>query len=151
MTRTGTDRNPIMAGDDEQPAITALVRLLEQGDGDCLRMVDATGAPVALPPAVLEVLRQAVPILGYRNAVEIGSIGRSLTTHQAADLLVMPHAALLALLDEGAIPSREGTLGVEIALSDLLEYKAHRDAERRAALDELIRLTEEYGLYQIEK
>jgi hypothetical protein len=55
------------------------------------------------------------------------------------------------LLDAGAIPFREGTLGVEIALSDLLEYKARMDAERDAALDELVRLTEEYGLYQIEK
>jgi hypothetical protein len=151
MTDISTDRNPIIAGDDEEPAIEALAKMLKQCEGDCLRLVDATGEPVALPPSVLAVLRQAIGILTYQCAVGIISIGRRLTTHQAADLLVTRHAVLLALLGEGALPFREGALGTEIALSDLLEYKAREDAERRAALDELVRLTEEYGLYQIER
>ncbi len=70
-----------------------------------------------------------------------------LTPKGAADTLNVDLRYLLTLLDAGTIPATgRGTLR-RIRRDDLLAYKARRDTERRDALDELTRLSEETGLY----
>jgi hypothetical protein len=57
---------------------------------------------------------------------------------------------LAGLVDTGTIPSRRRNGRARIRFADLIAYKAARDAERRHALDELTRLSQEWGLYERE-
>ena len=63
-----------------------------------------------------------------------------LTIQEAAELLNVPKQHLFKLLVQGEIP-------FVLCTEDVMAYKARRDAEREAALDELTRLTQEYGGY----
>ena len=63
-----------------------------------------------------------------------------LTIQEAAELLNVPKQYLFKLLDQGEIP-------YVLCVDDVMAYKTRRDTEREAALDELTRLTQEYGGY----
>lgn len=70
-----------------------------------------------------------------------------LTTQQAADILNVSHDYLMGLLDAGALVELPSG-GLDEA--DVLAYKAKRRESRQAALTELTRLTQEWGLYDTE-
>lgn len=76
---------------------------------------------------------------------------KELTVEQAANMLNVPQEYLLKLLEEGIIPSTKVEGQTRIQLDNLLEYKKQEDAERRRALEEMIRLGEEMGLYDKER
>jgi excisionase family DNA binding protein len=76
---------------------------------------------------------------------------KELTVEQAADMLNVPQEYLLKLLEQGKIPFTKSKGETHIQLDDLMEYKEREDAERHQALIDLIRLTEELGLYDKER
>lgn len=71
-----------------------------------------------------------------------------LTLQQAADILNTHDGWIRKLVDEGVLEAvlidREKRLWGE----DVLVYKVVRDARRSDALDDLVRLSEELGLYE---
>ena len=75
---------------------------------------------------------------------------KTLTTEQAADLLNVSESYMIKLLKEGAIPFAKAGEQFHVQLKDLLEYKEQRDLKRRRALEEMVRLGEEMGLYDKE-
>lgn len=75
---------------------------------------------------------------------------KELTVEQAAELLNFPQKYVLKLLEEGTIPFTRVEGEPRIPLHGLLEFKKRDDAERRQALEEMIRLGEEMGLYDDE-
>jgi len=72
-----------------------------------------------------------------------------LTIDEAAELLAARSEFLAQLLDEGQIPSRLVGAGRMVLKSDVLTYKAKRDAERRKILDDLLRAEIEEGLIDL--
>ena len=76
---------------------------------------------------------------------------KDVTIEQAAEILHTPQKYLQKLLDEGEIPFVTVEGQVRIPLDALMEYKKQEDAERHQALIDLIRLTEELGLYDKER
>ena len=76
---------------------------------------------------------------------------KELTVEQAAEILNTSQQYLQKLLDEGQIPFAIVEGQIRIQLDDLMEFKKREDAERHQALIELIRLTEELGLYEKER
>lgn len=73
-----------------------------------------------------------------------------LTTQEAADLLNVSSQYLVRLLDEGKIAyTRTGTHR-RVRIDNVLDYKRQRDRELDKSLDELTRLTEEFGGYDEE-
>ena len=64
------------------------------------------------------------------------------STVQAAEILGMEHSYLLLLLDRDAIPHYEEDGDRRIRTEDLMDFK-----KRRKSLEELVRLSEEMGLY----
>jgi excisionase family DNA binding protein len=71
----------------------------------------------------------------------------TLTTRQAADLLNVSHEYLLQLIEQKKIPYGYVGMYRRLKIKDVLDYKAKKDHDSKEALDELVRLTEEYGGY----
>lgn len=72
---------------------------------------------------------------------------QDLTTQQAAALLGVSRQFFVKLLESGALPFHVSGTHRRVYLKDLLTYKEQRDRERRKALDQMAKETEELGLY----
>lgn len=114
--------------------------------GDSLRLgvgdseVRVTGD---LALAIVDILRMGSQ--GY--AVELQALPAMLTTGQAADLLDVTRPTVVKLVDEGSLPaSRVGTHR-RIPTPDLLAYRERCRMERSKHIDEIIRTSQELGLY----
>ncbi len=108
------------------------------------------GQKLELSSSLLEVLARAAEVLAAGDAVTIVPVGQELTTQQAADLLNISRQYLVRLLDNGELPHTKTGRHRRMRIEDVLSYKAKRDEERLAALQELTELTEELGGYDAE-
>lgn len=114
-------------------------------------LVGPSGQRHRIPESVIHGLARIVEVLARGDALTIVPVGARVTTQQAADLLNVSRQYLVRLLDEGRIPyDRTGTHR-RLKIEDVLAYKQKRDRERDAGLDELTRLTEELGGYDVPK
>jgi excisionase family DNA binding protein len=110
-------------------------------------LLSAGGAPVEMPASVREVLVRVVRELAERNAVSVLPVHAELTTPEAADLLNVSRPYLIGLLDDHVLPcTRTAGQHRRLRLADVLVYKRRRDAERRAALEEMSDEVERLGL-----
>jgi excisionase family DNA binding protein len=141
------DREPVEASDSEVSAILALAQLLNAGGSGTLRLVTESGESVLLAPSLARVLRRSARILAQGNAVVIHPQAQELTTQQAADLLQVSRPHLVQLLERGDIPFAKVGTHRRVRLADLLAYKRHWDVQRRQALGDLLRMSEESGAY----
>lgn len=144
---TTLDPESIAASEDERAALTALEHLMTIQPGRAYRFVGPTGESVELPPSLGRLLRQAISLLARGRSISLVSLEKDLTTQQAADILNISRPYLVRLLEAGKIPFTKTGKHRRVRLTDLLEYKRRRDAERREALAELTRLSQEAGLY----
>jgi excisionase family DNA binding protein len=95
--------------------------------------------------ALLAQLRQvALPTLMETLGVEIRA---ELTTQEAAELLNVSHSYLLEKIEVGDIPHRREGHDRRINFEDLMDYKQRVEATSSQALDEMVALSEEMGLY----
>ena len=70
--------------------------------------------------------------------------GAELTTKEAADLLNVSRPFLISLLDERKIAHHKVGTHRRIRASDVLAFRAKRDAERSSALSDLQKLGQEF-------
>jgi excisionase family DNA binding protein len=95
--------------------------------------------------ATLAQLRQvALPRLMETLGVEIRA---ELTTQEAAELLNVSHPYLIKKIEVGDIPHHREGHDRRINFEDLMDYKQQVDATSSQALDEMVALSEEIGLY----
>ena len=111
------------------------------------KLVGPNGETIAIPEAVFYVLERVVQVMARGDAITVVPVGKELTTQQAADLLNVSRQYLVRLLEGGRIPFKKTGKHRRLRVEDVLAFKAERDRERKAALDELTGLTEEYGGY----
>lgn len=143
------DTEPVVARPEEARLLEVLRGALEAPDAraSAARLLATGGQPVEVPGSVYEVLVRVVRELAAGNAVAVLPVHAELTTQQTADLLNVSRPYLIALLDEGALPCTRTEGGHRrLRLTDVLAYKRARDAERRAALDEMSAEAEQLGL-----
>lgn len=106
-----------------------------------------SGATFSLPPNAINVLKDLLKEIAKGNSISITSVNAQLTTHQAADLLNVSRPYLIKLLDQNQIPYRKVGTHRRIPLQALMEYKAKEDEKVNRALDEMVSISENLGLY----
>jgi excisionase family DNA binding protein len=107
--------------------------------------VTPDGERTTIPEAVFRVLEEAAEILARGDTVTLVPLRTELTTQQAANLLNVSRQYLVQLLDEGSLPFARTGAHRRVRMDDLLRFEAKRDADRKANLDELSQLSEEYS------
>ena len=148
---TATDDRPVLPPSDptERHELDELATLLSRTPADAA-LVAPDGSLVHLPAAVYEVLSQVITAMRAGRAITVAPLAQRLTTQEAADLLGISRPTLIRLLDDGEISFEKPGRHRRIRLDDLLAYRDQRRQERRKALDDLVRQTEELGLYEEE-
>jgi excisionase family DNA binding protein len=143
--------SPVAAPPEQHKAVAALSKLLGQVAGrrkhPRCELLGPNGQHIVLPEAVFYVLERVAEVLARGDAVTVVPVGKELTTQQAADLLNVSRQYLVRLLDEGKLPYTKTGKHRRLRIEHVLEYRRHRDEERRGKLDELIALSEELGGY----
>ena len=144
---------PVSVPAEQRAAVDALLRLLErvgrpgEGSPPVCRLVGPGGESIPIPNALFGLIERTAELLARGDAVSIVPIRRELTTQQAAEILSVSRQYFVRLLDTGEIPFRRTGTHRRVRSADLLAYKESRDRKRRAALDELTRLSQDAGGY----
>jgi excisionase family DNA binding protein len=73
----------------------------------------------------------------------------TLTTSQAAHILGISRPTLVRLLESGEIPYEQPARHRRVRLADILAYQQRARRARATALDEMVRISEEAGLYDL--
>ncbi|WP_419994378.1 helix-turn-helix domain-containing protein [Streptomyces boninensis] len=110
-------------------------------------LVAPTGERLAIPHELFEVLRTVVAAMAQGQAVTVAPHHQALTTQEAADLLSISRPTLVKLLERGELPYHRPGRHRRILLRDVLTYQEQRRHERRVALDEMVRVSEDAGMY----
>ncbi len=111
-------------------------------------LVGPEGESVVLPAEVFEVLRGVVDAMSQGQAVVVAPVHQRLTTQEAADLLGMSRPTFVKLLDAGEIPYDRPRRHRRVRLDDLLAYSERRSVESRTALDHMVEIAQEAGMYE---
>ena len=144
--------SPIAASPDQRADLELLrkrlsdLRMAAPGDLPCA-IVGGSGDPVPLPESLLVLLTRAVEFMARGDSVNLISTGQELTTQQAADMLNVSRQYLVRLINDGRMPCTKTGTHRRVRVEDVLAFKAQRDREREAGLDDLTRLSEELGGY----
>jgi excisionase family DNA binding protein len=148
---TASVDRPVLPPNDpaERLELDELAALLSRAPANAA-LVTPDGTLVHLPAAVYEVLSQVITAMRAGRAITLAPVAQRLTTQEAADLLGISRPTLVKLLEDGKVPFEKPGRHRRIRLDDLLTYRDQRRQERREALDELVRQTEELGLYDDE-
>jgi excisionase family DNA binding protein len=72
-----------------------------------------------------------------------------LTTKQAAEVLGVSRPFLIRVLETGDIPYRKIGRHRRVRMKDVLSYKQTTQIKRKAAMDELVKVSEEMGGYDL--
>lgn len=94
--------------------------------------------------SVLDVLSR----FANQNAVVVGSSDSLLTTSRAAELAGVSRPHLCQLIDNGELNAEYVGTHRKIRLDDLTAYLERRRQGRRAALDDIARISRESGQYE---
>lgn len=135
---------------EEVKRIEQLTSLL-RSEGSQAKLVISGGEESIIPEEVKQIWLTCLRSMLEGKAIEIVEFNQYMTTQQAANILGVSRPFLIKLLKQGEIPYTKVGTHRKIYLEDLINYKEKRDKQREEALDELINMTEELGLYELDE
>ncbi len=112
---------------------------LNVGDAEC----EITGQAAQGVLALLDVLASGAD-------VDLTTLPAQLTTGQAADLLGVSRPTVVSLIDKGELAASRIGSHRRLQTADVLAYRERARRERSEALDEVVALSDELGLYDAE-
>jgi len=148
MPTATTDKDPIVAPEEERDTIASIEEYLESKRGGTAKLVGPSKDGVPIPSALRRVLVAAARQLAEGNGVSIMPVMAEISTQQAADLLNVSRPFVVGLLDKGEIPFHKVGTHRRVRLRDLLAYRRRRDASRRAVIERLAAEAQELGIYE---
>ena len=145
-------REPIAADEAELATLRELRALLISGEAESFVLVGGE-REAALTPTALFFLRLLIEQLANERAVRMETFGREVTPEEAADILNESSKHVRELIAEGTLVARvindDEVVNLQlIKLTDLRAYLHERSKRRREAINDLLRLSEEFGLYE---
>jgi excisionase family DNA binding protein len=133
-----------------ETAVFAQELIARLGDEPVVLGNATTGEITPLPPHIAELLRQVLTSLAAGKNVAVTEASEELTPNEAADFLNVSRPYVAKLLDEGILPYRQVGSHRRIPYADLAAYREQERARARKAMKEMVRLSEELGLYDLE-
>jgi excisionase family DNA binding protein len=118
-------------------------------DGSPAFLVGPDGTRLELPTEVFEVLRDVVRAMSNGLAITVAPHHTVLTTSEAAQLLGISRPTLVRLLEAGEIPFEQPARHRRVRLADVLAYQERARRARAAGLDEMVRVSEDDGFYDL--
>lgn len=110
-----------------------------------LRVIDGS-EEIQVPVRALRLLVDILAQMGEGKAVTVLPIRAEITTQQAANLLNVSRPHLVSLLERGELKFRKVGKHRRILLADLLAYQNESQKKQLAALDELAKQAQEFGM-----
>lgn len=115
-----------------------------------VRIVEAENQePLLLPAGAVALLKDILEAMAAGHSITMIPHHAELTTMEAADILNVSRPYLIKLLESGEIRFRRVGTHRRIMMEDLMAYKKESERQSRAAMDELVALSEELGLYDL--
>ena len=115
-----------------------------------VRIVEAEDQePLLLPASAVALLKDILEAMAAGHSMTIVPHHAELTTMEAADILNVSRPYLIKLLEAGKIRFRKVGTHRRIMMEELMAYKETSDRESREAMEELVALSEELGLYDL--
>jgi len=110
------------------------------------RLYGPTGEHVEIPASVFQLLEFVTTDFEHGQGVAVLPVDELLTTTEAAEILNVSRPYFTRLLDQQVLPFEMVGTHHRVRLGDVLDYLEKKDAERRAALEEMVREGEELDL-----
>ena len=130
-------------------SLDSLLALLTAAEAPSTTLTGPNGEHLVLPPEVFEVLRDVVTAMAQGQAVTIAPVHQRLTTQEAADLLGISRPTFVKLLEDGEMPYEQPGRHRRVLLSDVLAYRQRRSVQAREALDRMVEIADESGMYEL--
>ena len=131
----------------EQP-LGELYDLLTAAGSEPITLMSPDGKRILLPHEIFDALSNVVKAMVEGQAVLIAPVHQRLTTQEAADLLGISRPTFVKLLETDEIPYERPGRHRRVLLVDVLDYRNRRSTQRRAALDRMVEIAEESGMYE---
>jgi excisionase family DNA binding protein len=132
-----------------EESLDGLLALLTGAEAPSTTVTGPSGEHLVLPAEVFEVLRDVVTAMAQGQAVTIAPVHQRLTTQEAASLLGISRPTFVKLLEEGEIPYEQPGRHRRVLLSDVLAYRKRRSVQAREALDRMVEIADESGMYEL--
>ena len=149
-TSSITDRGPIAPSAIEQKALQRIARVLSQSESGSPKIVTATGEELELPPTLLRILRAVTAMLGADRAIVLDSFGPLVSRFQAAELIGVPLNYVERLVNEGELTLVDAGPTKLLSRDAVLDFRRAYKARQRESLEELARISQEMGLYDLD-
>ena len=136
---------------ERETASAAVERLTRAANGDealTYYIYDSQNEqPVELPAGAVAVLCDVLKFMSRGQGMTLFPRLAEVTTVEAADILNVSRPYVIKLLEAGEMPYRKVGSHRRIRLEDVLKHKAESDRQMDEAMDELVTLSQELGLY----
>ena len=126
----------------DRPQARRIALVEEKADG-------SYSARLEVPPATLRLLSQILALMARQQTFVLYPESSELTTKQAADVLGVSRPFLIRVLEAGDIPHRKVGRHRRVLMKDVLSYKQTTQVKRQAAMDEVVKISEEMGGYDL--
>jgi excisionase family DNA binding protein len=128
----------------DRAALARLAKVARRQPGEIWKV--GAGMESRLPKVAASALAEIFERMASGGTFNLVPADRAVTTQEAADHLGMSRQYLVRLLDAKALPSHKVGSHRRVKFADLQAYAVSRDKRRRAAVDEMVKLSQRTGL-----